>query len=55
MTTNLISVLALQDKWYDVSFRGPKVYIHPRGSKQTKMIGIKSRKLYKLQFESPQR
>jgi transposase InsO family protein len=54
MTKNLISISVLQDKGYDVLFRGPKVYIQPRGSKQAKMIGIRSRKLYRLQFESPQ-
>jgi hypothetical protein len=54
MTKNLISVSAHQDRGYDVSFRGPKVYIQPRGSKQAKMVGIESRKLYRLQFESPQ-
>jgi hypothetical protein len=54
MTKNLISVLALQDKGYDVSFRGPKVYIQPRGSKHAKMIGMRPCKLYRLQFESPQ-
>jgi transposase InsO family protein len=54
MTKNLISVLSLKDKGYDVSFRGDKVYIQPRGSRQAKMIGIRSCKLYRLQFESPE-
>jgi hypothetical protein len=54
MTKNLISISTLQDKGYDVSFKGNKVYIQPRGSKQAEMIGIKSCKLYRLQFESPQ-
>jgi hypothetical protein len=36
-----------------VSFRANKVYIQPKGSKQAKMIGIRPRKLYRLQFESP--
>jgi hypothetical protein len=54
MTKNLISISTLEDKGYDVSFRVPKVYIQPKGSKQAKMIGIRSRKLYRLQFESPQ-
>ena len=45
MTKNPISVSVLQYKGYDVSFKGPKVYIHPKGSKQAKMIGIKSSKL----------
>jgi hypothetical protein len=37
ITKNLISISALQDKRYDVSLRGPKVNIQPRGSKKAKI------------------
>jgi hypothetical protein len=54
MTKNLIAVLAIWDKGYDVLFKGPKLYIQPRGLKHAWMIGIMTCKLYRLQFESPQ-
>jgi len=53
MTKKLILVSKIHEKGYDASFRGYKVYIHPRGSKKAKMVGIRSCKLYRLQFESP--
>jgi hypothetical protein len=49
---NLISVSTLQDKGLEVSFRGTKVLIHPKGSRLTsgKVIGVRDGKLYRLFF-----
>jgi hypothetical protein len=53
LTKNLISVLTLEDKGFEVTFRGGKVYIRPNGSttKMDKVIGVCSEKGYKLHFE----
>jgi hypothetical protein len=34
-----------------VSFQDGRVYIRPKDSKTTKMIGVRREKLYRLQFE----
>jgi hypothetical protein len=51
MTKNLISVSALEDRGYVVSFQDGRVYIRPKDSKTAKVIGVRREKLYKLQFE----
>jgi hypothetical protein len=51
MSKNLISVSALEDMGYVVSFQDRRVYIRPKGSKTTKVIGVRREKLYMLQFE----
>lgn len=50
---NPISVSALQDKGYVITFRYGRVFIHPKGSNTTmgKVLGLRKDKLYKLQFE----
>jgi hypothetical protein len=48
MTKNLISVSALEDKGCVVSFQNGKVYIRPKDSKTTKVIGVRTEKLYRL-------
>jgi hypothetical protein len=52
---NLISVSTLQDRGLEVSFRGTKVLIHPKGSRLTsgKVIGVRDGKLYRLLFHPP--
>jgi hypothetical protein len=49
---NLISVSSLQDRGLEVSFRGTKVLIHPKGSNiaSGKVIGVRDGKLYRLLF-----
>ena len=53
LTKNLISVSTLEDKGFNVTFRGGKVYIRPKGStaKMDKLIGVRSEKVYRLHFE----
>jgi hypothetical protein len=43
MTKNLISISALEDRGYVVSFLNERVYIRPKDSKTTKMIGVSKR------------
>jgi hypothetical protein len=50
LTKNLISFSALEDKGYMILFQVGKVYIRPKDSKTTKVIGVRRGKLYKLQF-----
>jgi hypothetical protein len=54
LTKNLISISTLEDKGFEVTFCGGKVYIRPKGSttKMDKVIGVRSEKVYRLQFES---
>jgi hypothetical protein len=49
---NLISVSTLQDRGLEVSFRGTKVLIHPKGPCLTsgQVIGVRDGKLFKLVF-----
>jgi hypothetical protein len=51
---NLVSVLALEDKGYEVSFKDRRAYIKPRGLSKgsEQVIGVRKDKLYKLQFDS---
>ena len=53
VTKNLISVSTLEDKGYQVKFRDHRVYIRPKGSDRSldRVIGIRSRKVYRLHFE----
>jgi hypothetical protein len=50
---NLISVSTIQDRGFEVSFRGDEVLIYPKGSSVTldKVIGTRDGKLYKLDFQ----
>jgi hypothetical protein len=53
LTKNLISVSILEDKGFEVTFCGGKVYIRPKGltNKMDKVIGVRSEKVYRLHFE----
>ena len=52
MKKNLISVSAMEEKGFDVTFSGGQVLIHPRGASITsaKVIGVCSGNLYKFSF-----
>eukprot|EP00253_Pinus_taeda_P003752 PITA_03752 len=54
MKKNLISVSAMEEKGFDITFSGGRVLMHPRGASitSTKVIGVHSRKLYKFSFQS---
>lgn len=43
----------LQDKGYDVHFRGNKVYIKHQDWKLVKEIRVRNNKLYRLQMDAP--
>jgi hypothetical protein len=49
---NLISVSSLQDRGLEVSFKGTKVLIHPKGSSiaSGKVIGVEDGKLHRFSF-----
>jgi hypothetical protein len=51
---NLVSVSALEEKGYQVSFKDRRAYIKPRGLSEgfEQVIGVRKDKLYKLQFDS---
>jgi hypothetical protein len=51
---NLVSVSALEDKGYEVSFKDRRAYIKPKGTGKNfeQVIGVRKDKLYKLQFDS---
>ena len=50
---NILSMLQLQGKGYDVYFIKEKVYVkHPSWKKKVQ-IRIKNNRLYRLQLESP--
>jgi hypothetical protein len=51
---NLVSVSALEDKGYEVSFKDRRAYIKPKGTGKDfeQVIGVRKDKLYKLQFDS---
>jgi hypothetical protein len=53
MKKNLISVSTLQNKGLEVTFRGTKVLIHPRGSSLAsgQVIGVRDGKLFRLLFQ----
>jgi hypothetical protein len=53
LTKNLISIYALKDKGYEVSFRKGRVFVRPAGSseKMNRMIEVREEKVYKLQFQ----
>eukprot|EP00253_Pinus_taeda_P026441 PITA_26441 len=48
---NLVSIVMLEDKGYDVVFSLGKVFLRHIGTGQTKQIGIRIKNLYKLQAE----
>jgi hypothetical protein len=50
---NLISVSTIQDRGFEVSFRGEEVLIYPKGSSITsaRVIGTHDGKLYRLSFQ----
>lgn len=50
---NLISVSAIEDKGYEVLFRGGHVLMYPKGSSVTssKVIGAREGKLYRFLFQ----
>ena len=54
LTKKLISVSTLEDKGYRVKFRDHRVYIRPKGLDRSfdRVIGRRSRKVYRLHFES---
>ena len=54
LTKNLASVSTLEDKGFQLKFRDHRVYIKPKGSGRSldPVIGIRSRKVYRLQFGS---
>ena len=47
---NLVSVSALEDKGYEVSFKDRRAYIKPRGLSEAseQVIGVRKDNLYKL-------
>jgi hypothetical protein len=51
MKKNSISVSAMENRGYVVSFQDGRVYIRPKDSKVVKLIGVEREKLYKLQFD----
>jgi hypothetical protein len=51
MKKNLITVSALEDRGYVVSFQDGRVYIRPKDSKTAKVFGVRREKLYRIQFE----
>jgi hypothetical protein len=53
LTKNPILVSTLEDKGFEVTFGGGKVYIRPKGSiaKMDKVIGVRIEKVYRLHFE----
>ena len=53
LTKIFISVSTLKDKEFQVKFRDHRVYIKPKGldGSLDQVIGIKSRKVYRLHFE----
>jgi hypothetical protein len=48
-----VSVSSIQDRGFEVSFRGTEVLIHPKGSSVTsgRVIGIREVNLYRLLFQ----
>ena len=50
---NLISVSAIEDKGYEVTFRGGQVIMYPKGSsiESGKVIGIRRGRLYRFGFQ----
>ena len=53
MKKNLISMSAMEDKGFDITFSGEQVLMHPRGASITsgKVIGVCSGKLYRFSFQ----
>ncbi|WP_438938676.1 hypothetical protein, partial [Actinobacillus pleuropneumoniae] len=52
---NLISVSALEDRGYEVLFRGGQVLMYPRGTPadSARVIGVRHAKVYKFAFQPP--
>jgi hypothetical protein len=51
MKKNLIYVSTFEGRGYVVSFMDGRVYIRPKDSKTTKVIGVGREKLYRIHFE----
>eukprot|EP00253_Pinus_taeda_P003200 PITA_03200 len=53
MKKNLISISALEDRGYEVLFRGGQVLMYPRGTPadSARVIGVRHAKVYKFAFE----
>eukprot|EP00253_Pinus_taeda_P032374 PITA_32374 len=53
MRKNLISVSALEDRGYEVLFRGGQVLMYPRGTpaESARVIGVRHAKVYKFAFQ----
>jgi hypothetical protein len=53
LNKNLISVSTIQDRGFEVPFRGDEILIYPKGSSITsaKVIGTRDGKLYRLSFQ----
>ena len=53
MRKNLISVSALEDRGYEVLFRGGQVLMYPRGTPadSARVIGVRHAKVYKFAFQ----
>eukprot|EP00253_Pinus_taeda_P029250 PITA_29250 len=54
MRKNLISVSAVEDRGYEVLFRGGQVLMYPRGTPtdSARVIGVRHAKVYKFAFQS---
>ena len=52
---NLVSVVILEDKGYDVVFSKGKAFLRHKDTGQTKRIGIRVKNLYKLEEKERQR
>ena len=52
MRKNLISISALEDRGYEILFRGGQELIYPRGAPtdSTRVIGVRHAKVYKFAF-----
>eukprot|EP00253_Pinus_taeda_P005925 PITA_05925 len=54
MRKNLISVSALEDRGYEILFKGGQVLMYPRGTPadSARVIGVRHTKVYKFAFQS---
>ena len=48
---NLVSVAMLEDRGYDVIFTKVKVFLHHKATRQVKNIGVRVKKLYKIDVD----
>jgi hypothetical protein len=54
LTWNLVSVSTIEDRGYEVVFRGGQVLLYPKGGSITfnRVIGVRREKLYRLLFQT---